>query len=305
MEANETPGLDPKKISVKEEVKVIIFNDFIKMLQKEPSAKYDIKGYRIDVINNTLDHPDITDDQKREVLKNEILSVIQESKFIINDALILEAGQEKYTENLLREIAPPFQTCWIQAPDGMCLEMIDQNKMIRKVYAVFLHELEPHFYIFGIVAKTQNESEWRLQTGYINTLLEQHRNHYVWDVVIAFLQPFAQAYSMGTVKTGERVKFKINGEKVIHKIRRVIHIFPKSASARTQAENKYQIDWTHQWAVRGHWRVIKGIGKNRADEYCIKGFTWVVEHLKGPEDKPFIDKTRIITNDFFKKGEKL
>jgi hypothetical protein len=46
--------------------------------------------------------------------------------------------------------------------------------------------------------------------------------------------------------------------------------------------------------VRGHWRKVNGIGKDRSGEYCVKEFTWVTEHDKGPDGKPLIRKTRIV-----------
>jgi len=55
-----------------------------------------------------------------------------------------------------------------------------------------------------------------------------------------------------------------------------------------------EIDWSHRWEVRGHWRKCDGIGKDREGKRCVNNFTWVKEHEKGPEDLPLIKKTRII-----------
>jgi hypothetical protein len=83
---------------------------------------------------------------------------------------------------------------------------------------------------------------------------------------------------------------------MIHKIRKLVHILPKNAtdSDKQIVENlAATIDWTHRWQVRGHWRRVTGIGKNRAGEYVVSGYTYVSEYEKGPEDAPLIKKTRL------------
>lgn len=83
------------------------------------------------------------------------------------------------------------------------------------------------------------------------------------------------------------------GNKQKHWIRKVVHICAKQKREELDREDKLQIDWSHRWEVRGHWRDIAGIGKDRCGEYCVKGKTWVMEHVKGPEDLPVIRKVRV------------
>ena len=52
-----------------------------------------------------------------------------------------------------------------------------------------------------------------------------------------------------------------------------------------------------QWEVMGHWRIHDGSGKDRNGHRTMKGFTWVVPHVKGPDSVPLIVKTRIIGSD--------
>lgn len=78
-------------------------------------------------------------------------------------------------------------------------------------------------------------------------------------------------------------------------------VVPRQVSRRTYVGSK-QLDFSHRFEVRGHWRKTTGVlGKNREGEYVVQGYTWVKAHIKGPEDKPVIKKTRIIkgeqTND--------
>lgn len=76
-------------------------------------------------------------------------------------------------------------------------------------------------------------------------------------------------------------------------VNKIIHIRPKKFKEKTEYMGQ-EIDWSHRWRVRGHWRKVSTVGKNREGEYGIQGFTWVVEHIKGPEELPIIEKTRIL-----------
>lgn len=41
------------------------------------------------------------------------------------------------------------------------------------------------------------------------------------------------------------------------------------------------ITWLHSWRVSGCWVRVRGIGKDRSGNYCVKGMTWRVPHIKG------------------------
>lgn len=72
------------------------------------------------------------------------------------------------------------------------------------------------------------------------------------------------------------------------------HIFivaPKKYKKTTAGK---KVNWSHRWNVRGHWRQVKGIGKDREGNYCVNGRTWVTESVKGPDDMPLIKKQRVV-----------
>lgn len=81
-------------------------------------------------------------------------------------------------------------------------------------------------------------------------------------------------------------------------IRKIVHIRPYKSQA-TQEYDGLPIDWSHRWKVRGHWRKIHTVGKNREGEYGVHGFTWVVDHVKGPEDAPLVEKTYVLDSEAF------
>jgi hypothetical protein len=81
-----------------------------------------------------------------------------------------------------------------------------------------------------------------------------------------------------------------------HEIRRIVRIVPKKEKERTPPLTPGGVvDWSHRWEVRGHWRRVKGIGKDRAGDYSVVGHTWVRDFTKGPPDLPLVVKTRVVT----------
>ena len=53
-----------------------------------------------------------------------------------------------------------------------------------------------------------------------------------------------------------------------------------------------KIDWKHSWAVSGHWRKIKGIGKDRYGERNTINKTWVTPCIKGSGS--FVEKLKVV-----------
>lgn len=94
-----------------------------------------------------------------------------------------------------------------------------------------------------------------------------------------------------------KIKLGTGKTKRFVKIQRVIHIRPKKlVSVSTKTDDGREIDWSHRWTVRGCWVELGPgrIGKDREGNYCIDGKTWRVEHIKGPENMPLIQKTRVV-----------
>lgn len=78
------------------------------------------------------------------------------------------------------------------------------------------------------------------------------------------------------------------------------HMSPYQVVYRKQPVQKTEhdhigegVDWQHRWHVRGHWRQIKGKGHD-ADGNEMEGWTWVKPCIKGPEDKPLVEKIKIV-----------
>lgn len=132
-----------------------------------------------------------------------------------------------------------------------------------------------------------------LEKGDIQKIL--HLKHEAYVKPINMMLDQIDKKSVHIVSTRDKIKINISGEKTNHFIKRYILISDKKYKIPEEiARVSKKVDWSHQWLVRGHWREIEGIGKDRNGDYCIENFTWVKDHKKGPEEKQLIRKTRII-----------
>jgi hypothetical protein len=106
------------------------------------------------------------------------------------------------------------------------------------------------------------------------------------------------------ISIGNRIKTKVVDGKLKSVINKIIYIVPKKDRQIFKGPNNQAIDWSHQWEVRGHWRKCSTIGKDRDGKYLVSGFTWVKDHVKGPEQKDLVIKTRVFkTENTNQKGE--
>lgn len=80
-----------------------------------------------------------------------------------------------------------------------------------------------------------------------------------------------------------------------HEVRRIVRVATKKSAPNLRPiSGAGEIDWSHRWEVMGHWRKVDTIGKDRGGDYCVEGFTWVKEHIRGPEEMPLVKKPRVV-----------
>jgi len=136
--------------------------------------------------------------------------------------------------------------------------------------------------------------------------LSDTASNWIYIIVQTYLERLSREKD-GVEEVTDVVMIPSGKKKKPHPIRRVFHISPKNSftSVKPMGETKKEIDWSHQWSVRGCWVRFfldketgeldtTRIGKDRNGDYCVPGKTWRIAHAKGPKDKPLIKKTRIV-----------
>lgn len=101
-------------------------------------------------------------------------------------------------------------------------------------------------------------------------------------------------FVLGHEKVNLRARVGQGKARRLVKIKDIVHIVNRIEKRQLLAETSRQIDWSHRWEVMGHWRKFDGIGKDQKGSYCVRGMTWISPHVKGPEDRDLVTKTRFI-----------
>ena len=169
----------------------------------------------------------------------------------------------------------PFETCSIEAHGNSAITSLrfEEGAEPSLVWCIVFREINPARFAYAVLSSTGENLRVRFgESDYFDKD----------STGSVFAQLLIEILSRKDMVTGEervRETFKRNGKNV--KFRTIVHI--RSQKKENEAPSVYggPIDWSHRWEVRGHWRAIAGLGKNRAGEYCVAGHTWVVPHEKG------------------------
>lgn len=195
------------------------------------------------------------------------------------------------------ELDSPFQTIWIECSDvngedsSLTQDFHKHSNSLVMTYGLLIHEVEP--------------KNFRIWTYYkINTYDDSTKSFRYSQTKVfetCMYGPIAEYYisrinkeAWGIENPKETIKLGSGKSKEIKRIRRVIHIAPKQVKNKIATGVHKKIDWSHSWTVRGHWRKINGIGKDRNNQELIYGYTWVNSHVKGNGE--LVKKARIVKN---------
>ena len=102
---------------------------------------------------------------------------------------------------------------------------------------------------------------------------------------------------LGVVERDTRISWKKPGNPKKKQGITKQRVFIVADQKKSEVGGHRDIQWSHRWNVRGHWRRVNGIGKNRLGEYCEQGRTWVTHSTKGPAGFPLINKKQHIVKE--------
>lgn len=199
----------------------------------------------------------------------------------------IDESEDDFNEEPFLLKSAPFSIFSIEMNEGFVSvprEDAELDIFIRCIFCVEVDPMKYDTYIsIGSGKLGEKSSVFRFNTPSVMRIVEE------------FVERINREKS-GYEKTKVRIKIGTGNKKRLHKIKNVIHIAPNNV---TERKNSFytgkNIDWTHKWSVRGHWRKHNGLGKDRSGERCVEGFTWVKEHEKGPDIKEKVMKVRKVS----------
>ena len=184
----------------------------------------------------------------------------------------------------------------------------EEVKMFFNVKCLVVEELAPKKYAYYLLTDMHYISEKNMiNTKNLTVITAQQLDGLANSLSVnavtscnKLVEDFLSLLRTGTaghVATNERVKYNINGTKKTHNFSSVVYLKPKANKSDEPILVMGRIvEWSHRFFVRGHWRRTEGkVGKDREGNYNVEDYTWVSEHVKGPEDAPIVMKHRVVT----------
>lgn len=240
-----------------------------------------------------------------------------------------DGGIDKSTFGIMTSetIDLPFSTVFIETndlsspiQDNCCPCGDPQQFLYQNRTGILVHEIAPEDYMVCslVVPSIHNQSDRSLAEPTMETLRFFSERHFtiqphieiarlnaetikqsnICRILYAKLKTIFDKIRTKPVEYGSEnvnIRFRTgHGEnRQSGKIKSVIHVRLKSGKGNYTSGTS-NIEWSHRWEVRGHWRKTQGVGKDREGAYNTQGFTWVIPHEKGPEEKDLVKKIRVV-----------
>lgn len=280
-----------------------------------------------DVIKN--DHPDY---QKYldEITHSSEQGNVRLSKLAAEEKIRRDGGIDKMAFGLFtcETIDLPFKTVFIEASSSapvqfnFSLSPDKEQCLSQNRTGILIHEISPENYmVFSLVKSLVHERntgevtnpspitlsfllasgikptdtyiEWTMITP--EHIKKSHVSRLIYTQIKSIFDKIrTKPVEYGSENVNYRFRVGKGKNRQASKIKSVVHV-----RLKRKIHNNYlpgrDVDWSHRWEVRGHWRRIQGIGKDREGNYNIKGFTWVSAHEKGPEEKDLVRKIRLVS----------
>jgi hypothetical protein len=90
-----------------------------------------------------------------------------------------------------------------------------------------------------------------------------------------------------------KLKFGKKRERKFIKLSRVVRVSLKKEAVPVPTYGG-SMNWDICWEVRGHWRKVQTIGKDRTGNYGVPGATWVTPHIRGDKTQKPIHQLRVV-----------
>lgn len=219
--------------------------------------------------------------KKSDEWAKELLDLASENNiFVLHN--VPEIDFDKCTEKDLEDVSIdtlslPFKICSFEALDGLVSPLKSREKG-QPSRCFLVHELSFGKYDFYEYS----------DGGIIKIAHDNKEDNECYRLLLGLIIRQINISKVGIEKVRQYIKLPKGGVR----IRKIVHVANKKEYFKYKDSHGHKIDWTHRWAVRGHWRKIEGLGKDREGNYSVSGATWVLDHVKGPEDKEFVRKTR-------------
>ena len=194
----------------------------------------------------------------------------------------------------------PFKRICIEALNSPITSPTHENNLEEMAWitSVIVDEVSPRIYSFYAFVQANVKDFYgdikrqELFVGPVNPGASLYGE--LCGIVHDYMQRL-HSEKIGVSGREKPIKYKNKqGEKKFIRPKNITYVSPKKYLSKTETLISRNIEWCHRWEVRGHWRKINGIGKDRDGNYCVNNFTWITPFVKGPDNSPLIKKSRVV-----------
>ena len=176
----------------------------------------------------------------------------------------------------------PFEWCFFEGVSNKVL--VDFPSTNSEIASLIVMELFPNEYAIDAIIHQNGK--------FFQQELEQTHGRHLVRHIIEFINNTKENIT-GISKINRKQRLGKGKNRTIVKVKNVVVVSSKNHTSKPNLIYGKKIDWKQRWQVRGHWRKVSGIGKDRYGKYHVKGFTWVKAFTKGPETKDLIQKVYV------------
>lgn len=199
-------------------------------------------------------------------------------------------------------IAAPFEQFSIEFEHPkQSLMALDEAGSKLYYMVVICKELTPGQYEFDAWVKNAR-GDTAIQTVNAQNSKRGTSGHSMYDGLVTIvnqkLNQMRQRHA-GEVSTSQSVKYKsATGQRTEYKPRSYIYVSNTDRrSERPSQSPRKNIRWVESYEVKAHWRRLsnaQSLGKDRAGNRVVPGYTFVKEYAKGKDRDNAIVKPRVV-----------
>lgn len=226
------------------------------------------------------------------------------TKRVLGETDMMLLDKEKSKGSGILDNPLPFKVCCFETANGFATPVDPETKQEYSydIVALAAIERDPLNWDIFMLVRGKMGGKNKLKLMHVNEVSTEGADETWFKALGAAIQGilhFLKETSRVALES-KRMKIKVGKKKTREyaKIMGVVHVYGKTERAPTLVPVVGgTIDYSHRFEVRGHWRRVEGVGKNREGLYSVAGFTWISPFIKGNESLPFIKKTRVVHND--------
>lgn len=207
----------------------------------------------------------------------------------------------------------PFESFSVETEGDFSMGSVKRGDFQILFDCVICHEVCPGEYRFEVLASdkvkgphalyvSKNSIKMKFIDGreHAQDNLDSINLYYVLLNLIRDKLEIINAKKSGLVNTNQSVKYKsATGKRTEYKPRSYVYVSHLNrTSKKTDTAHSARVRWLEAWEVRAHWRKLTNpetLGKDRAGNRTVKGYTYVSECVKGKDKNEAAFKVRKVS----------